>query len=173
MANNFDLRGLQNVIRRVAETPKKAEQAMQRSRSTVARRVKPFARRDIQAEYNLRAARIDQGLAVSQTQDTIVLTGAKRGVGEIEFAGRHSRRQKGASSQVRKDKGRSIDPGSFIATLHGGNRQMVIRDTKKRLPISVLYGPSIAQMLRRPGRAERIADFAQTVLSAEIARLLR
>ena len=43
---------------------------------------------------------------------------------------------------------------------------------KMRQPIAIEYGRSIAQMLRRPGRAEHLADFAQSLLTAEIKRLL-
>lgn len=173
MSRSFDLSGVRKAIERVAATKKAADQAVRQARSTVVRRVKTFTRRDIQGEYNLRAARVDQGLVVRQSADAIEIIGAKRGIGEIEFGGRHSRKQKGASSQVRRDRARSVDPGSFIATFRGGNKHMAIRDSRRRLPISILYGPSIAQMLRRPGRAERIGEFARSVLAAEIERILR
>lgn len=44
---------------------------------------------------------------------------------------------------------------------------------KRREAIDIEYGPSIAQMLRREGRAERLGNFAARILSQELARLSR
>lgn len=172
MGVTFDLSGIRRVAERVADTRKKAETALQRSKSTVARRIVPEVRRDMQTEYNLTATRINKGLTAKQTPDGVELFGSGRGVGLIEFGGKHSRRQAGASAQARKDESRHVYGGTFIAKGKSGNRQIFTRTRKSRLPIEPLYGPSIAGMLRSPGRADRVGEFAQKILASEIKRLL-
>lgn len=173
MASTFDLSGLRSTIARVAATPKKAEQAISRTKGTLARRIVPEARRDIQTEYPLTATRINKGLYSRPDAEGVVLVGEGRGIGLIEFGGRHSRRQAGASAQARVDEPRHIYAGTFIAAGKNGNRQIFQRSRKARLPIEPLYGPTIAAMIRRPGRADRLADFARSLLSAEIERQFR
>lgn len=182
MAKKIDLSGIKRIAQRVAETPKKAEQAVQRARVTLRRRIVPEARRDIQAEYNLKASRITAGLTARNTPEGVELVGSKRGIGLIEFGGRATKA--GATAKVRKDGGASIRPSAFVAPLLGNNPHIVERYGKKRRmtagryvgkmrqPLSVEYGPSIAQMLRRPGRAEHLGDYAQNILTSEILRLL-
>lgn len=135
---------------------------------TLARRIPVAARRDMQQEYNLPAARITAGLSVSRTQDSVVLVGAKRGIGLIAFGARQTRRGV-VVSMLRGKTERYAD--AFIATGRGGNRQVFVRQTRARLPIKTLYGSSVATMLRKAGRAERLADIAQDVVRAETARL--
>lgn len=182
MARNFDLSGIRRIAARVAETQQAADKAINRARSTLRRRIVPEARRDIQAEYNLKAARITAGLTARNTAEGVELIGSKRGIGLIEFGGKATKT--GATAKVRKDGGASVRPGAFIAPLLGNNPHIVERYGKKRRmtagryagkmrqPIAIEYGPSIAQMLRQPGRSEELAGFAQNLLTAEIERLL-
>ena len=183
MAKKIDLTGIRRIAERVAETAKEADKAVARALVTLRRRIVPEARRDIQTEYNLKAARINAGLRASNITDGVELVGSKRGVGLIEFGGKATKT--GATARVRVGGALSERPGAFVAPLLGGNTHIVERYGKKRVmtagrykgkkrqPLSVEYGPSIAQMLRRPGRAEHLADFAQTLLASEIRRLLR
>jgi hypothetical protein len=43
---------------------------------------------------------------------------------------------------------------------------------KKRQPLVVEYGPSVAQMLRKGRRPERLVDFARGLLANEVDRQL-
>lgn len=183
MAKNIDLSGIRRIAEHVAATQLAADKAVERARGTLRRRVVPEARRDIQAEYNLKAGRITAGLTARNTAEGVELIGSKRGIGLIEFGGKATKT--GATAKVRKDGSASVRPGAFVAPLLGNNKHIVERYGKKRRmtagryagkmrqPLSVEYGPSIAQMLRRPGRAEHLGEFAQTLLSQEISRLLR
>jgi hypothetical protein len=150
---------------------RESEKAEQRAVGTLARRLPVEARRDIQAEYNLPAARITQGLSVTRGNGYVELRASKRGIGAINFGARQVGRRTGGV-RVEILRGRPDTwPDAFIATGRGGNRQMFMRSTSKRLPIKTVYGPSVAQMLRKPGRAERLAVFAQDILRSEFQRL--
>lgn len=186
MAKKIDLSGIRRIAERLADTAKQADKAVERARGTLRRRIVPEARRDIQAEYTLKAGRITQGLTAKNIQDGVELIGSKRGIGAIEFGGKWRQGQPvGAVYKFKQSSSGAPVPGTFIATLTGGNKHIVSRQGAKRVmtqgrykgrsrqPLAVEYGPSIAQMLRRPGRAEHLADFAQTLLSTEITRLLR
>lgn len=179
MPVTVDLAGLDDARNRLAQAGKDADLALKRARGTLVRRLPVEARRDIQTEYALGAIRIGRGLSVRVEADAVVLTGAKRGVGLIEFGGRWGgRRSAGATAQVHTGGGRTTRPHTFIATGASGNRQIFERATiggrrAGRWPIVAAYGPSVAQMLRRPGRAERLTDVAEGVLDAEIDRLAK
>ena len=148
--------------------------ARDRAVGTLARRLPVIARRDMQAEYNLRASRIAEHLSASRGDGYVELRGQKRGIGLIEFGGRWGgRKSAGATAQRRRNGGRESYPGTFIATLKGGNRHIVERVGKKRLPIELFYGPSISQMLRNQPRRERLRTAAEEILDAEIERLTR
>lgn len=172
-----DLSGLLAFRDGLASASRNADKAAQRARATLARRLPVAARRDIQTEYALKASRINAGLSVRNEADAVVLTGAKQGVGLIEFAGRWGgRKTTGASAQVHVGGARTVRPGSFIAVGRNANRHIFARAMlggrrAGRLPLVTAYGPSIAQMLRRPGRADRLADLAQSILAAEVERL--
>lgn len=182
MARKIDISGIRRAAERISATIKEADKAVQRARGTLRRRIVPEARRDIQAEYNLKAARITAGLSARNLADGVELIGSSRGIGLIEFGGKAT--PTGATAVVRKGAAASTRPGAFIAPLLGGNRHIVERYGKKRVmtkgryvgklrqALSVEYGPSVAQMLRRPGRADHLAEYAQTILSGEIKRLL-
>lgn len=182
----FDISGIARMAKRVADTAREADKAVSRATATLRRRLPVEARRDIQEEYNLPAGRIRRGLTSRTIDGGVELTGSARGVGAIEFGGRwRGRKSDGATYMIRHGGDNSPLPGSFIATLLNGNRQIVERKGPKqrmtkgvnkgrmKQPLQVVYGPSVAQMLRRPARGEHLADYAQTILSAEIERLLR
>jgi len=136
---------------------------------TLRRRLVVEARRDIQNEYNLKAGRISQDLSVRESAAGIVLRGAWRGIGLMNFGARQTRQ--GVTASVFKGQ-RSLRPSAFIAPMRNGNRQVAQRVGKSRLPIAVQYGATVAQMLRKGQRPERLAQYARGVLRAETERLL-
>jgi len=168
-----DVSGILAEAQRLRGFPANAKQATKRAVGTLARRLPVEARRDIQNEYALPANRITQDLSAKTEDSAVVLTGYARPVGLIEFGGRWAgRKSQGATARVFVAEGQHNYGGTFIARLKNGNKQIVDRTTKKRLPLKTLYGPSVASMLRKGQRESRLADLAQDVLSAEIARLL-
>lgn len=186
MPASVDLTGLRRQIERLGKTQKAAEQAVKRARGTLARRIVVEARRDIQTEYTLPANRITAGLFTRNNGDAVELTGVARGVGLINYKSTGGTKRKPLMVQVRTgDAPTQYDNTYFRATGLNGNRQLFERLPEKRRMVAgnykgrlrnvirSTYGPSVAQMLRRPGRADRLAGVAQKILAAEIERLVR
>lgn len=165
---SFDVRGIVQEAARLRRLATTLPLAVRRGIGTLARRLPVAARRDMQQEYNLPAGRINAGLTVSRTADAVELRGSKRGIGLVAYGARQTKR--GVVVSILRGKTETW-PDAFIAAGRNGNRQVFVRKGRERLPIDALYGSSIATMLRKPGRAERLADAAQKVVSAEIARL--
>jgi len=172
MPTKIDTSGVLRSANRFSTIAKNLPQAKQRAIGTLVRRIQVEARRDIQEEYNLPAGRINQGLSVSKSTDSVSLRASGKGIPKINFAGRQPK--KGiVSYQVFKQGARATLPEAFIAKGLSGNAQILQRISKPRLPIATQYGPSVAQMLRKQGRPERLGDFAQAILSKEIDRILK
>ena len=148
------------------------ETVRKRTVGTLTRRLPVIARRDIQEEYHLPAARITAGLMTRSAGNAVELTGSKRGIGFVAYGARASRKN-GVMVTLLHAKGSDRWPDAFIATGRGGNVQAFVRKGHARLPIKTLYGSSIATALRKPDRQQRITDAAQDVLRGEIDRLTR
>lgn len=145
-----------------------------RAAATLARRLPVEARRDIQTEYNLPAARIRDGLTARRGAGFVELRASKRGIGLINFGGRWpGRKSAGAIARVFRNETAHSYAGTFIAKGRGGNLQIFERRGKGALPLRVFYAPSLAQMLRKLGRKERLALFARQFLVDENVRINR
>lgn len=168
-----ELGGALEVAQQLSNVPARILQAQKRALGTMRRRLATEAKRDIGAEYNLKAGRIAEGLAVRNVADGVKLIGRSRGINAIEFRATWSRRMKGgARFAVKRGGDRGGREGSFIATGRNNNRLVFERKGNKRLPIQAVYGPSIGQMLKHGRRPERLAEFAIRILEAEQRRLL-
>lgn len=151
---------------------------------TLQRRLPVEARRDIQAEYDVPAARIRKDLAARNTAAGLKLVGYFRGIGLRNFRARDLRKSGGGVSYAIFSGRRESLPSAFFAGLNSGNAQVVQRSGpkrvmtagrykgKKREPLVAEYGPSVAQMLRKGRRPERLADYSRGVVRAEIERLI-
>ena len=186
MPASVDLSGLRRQIERLGKTQKAAEQAVKRARGTLSRRIVVEARRDIQTEYTLPANRITAGLFTRNNGDAVELTGVARGVGLINYKSTGGTKRKPLMVQVRTGEAPTqYDNTYFRATGLNNNKQLFERLPEKRRMLAgnykgkvrnvirSTYGPSVAQMLRRPGRSGRLADTAQAILRDEIERLGR
>jgi hypothetical protein len=188
MPTDIDLSPLRSAAVFVGRRAADVDKVVQRARVTLARRLVVEARRDIQTEYALPATRIRAGLTVRNEGETVVLTGSKKGVGLINYPNTGGRRGKPFLVQIRRDEGRTLwDDGTFVGTALGGSKQAFVRDTrakpqrmtrgvnKGRLkqPLLRQFGPSVAQMLGRPERRERLAEFGGRILGSEIDRQFR
>jgi len=170
---SVELTGAVDAFQAMQAVPRRILQAQKRALGTVQRRLGTEAKRDIGAEYNLKASRIAQGLVVRNTTDGIKLIGRSRGINAIEFRGTWSRRMKGGARYAIKRGGdRGGRDGAFIARGKNGARLMFERAGDKRLPLRAVYGPSIGQMLKHGRRPERLAEFALRILQSEQKRLL-
>jgi hypothetical protein len=169
---NIELDGALQAAQGLSDVPSRILRAQQRALATLGRRLPVQARRDIQAEYNLKAGRITQGLRLRNAADGLVLVGSARGINALQFGATWSRRMKGARFTIKRGGDRSAHEGSFIATGKNGNRLVFERKGTARLPIQAVYGPSVGQMLKHGRRPERLAEFAIRTLQAEQQRLL-
>lgn len=184
----FDLQGALAASRNLGLLAERLPSMERRAVQTLRRRLPVEARRDIQQEYNVSAQRINRDLKVHSTPEGLRLVGQFRGVGLMQFGARQVR--KGVTAAILRGK-RSLHPGAFLASLLmgkwsliGGNVQAVSRQGPKRVmtqgrykgkrrqPIAVEYGATVAQMLAKGRRPERLAEYARGVLGDEMRRLL-
>ena len=172
----IDANGVLNAARRVSAIPAKLALAQRRALGTLRRRWPVIARRDIQTEYALSAQRIRAGLSVRTTREGVELVGVARGVGLRNFASKRSADDRGLNFTAlrgqrgfrrsgfhRRHAGTDI---AFVRTLISGDKRV------PRTPIIRLYGPSLAQMLRKGDRPERMAQAGLDVIATDIDRLL-
>jgi hypothetical protein len=194
-----ELTGTIDAARGFDAVPAQILRAQQRALATLRRKLGTEAKRDIGAEYNLRAQRIAEGLNVKPTPDGISLVGKSRGINAIQFGATWKRvknsgvlatsslspytkikfggKLRGQSSEgavfaVKRGAARTAHAGSFIARGANGALLVFERQGKSRLPLQGVYGPSIGQMLKHGRRPERLVDFAIRTLQFEQQRLL-
>ncbi|MGO1069579.1 hypothetical protein [Lysobacter sp. CA199] len=170
----IDANAVLEAAKRVSEIPAKVAVAQRRALGTLRRRWPVIARRDIQTEYALSAQRTRAGISVRTTREGVELVGVARGVGLANFGarktadgltysarrGKRGFRRSGFTSQYRGT------PIAYERTPISGERRV------PRTPIQRLYGPSLAQMLRKGDRPERMGQAGLDVITAEIDRLL-
>lgn len=161
-----------------------------RAASTLKRRLVPFAKRDIGAEFNLPSREIGKRLRARGDATSVTLTGIGRPQTLIKFGARQN--ASGIAVQVRRGKALQI-AHAFIRVPAGapsaGPQVLIRQDVTPQLPddvneiaivdhhkhgypIALLGGPGVADMLRDDARAKRIDDFAQKTFAAEVDRLL-
>lgn len=199
---NFDLGGALQAQRDMGLLADRLPWMQERAIRTLARRLPVEARRDIQAEYNILARRVREHLTarVISGGDSTRLAGVrlvgqwKRGIGLRNFSGRATR--KGVTYSVYRGR-RSLAEGAFLARLKGGNVQAVERVTslpkvqrkytdrrgkghgpvrqRTRMdhPLQVLYRSTVAQMLAKGRRPERLLDYSRGILQREVERQLQ
>lgn len=188
----FDYSGLLSVVRDLQGVQAKLPLLNKRLLGRIQRRLPVEARRDIQQEYNLNAGRINKGLSSRQITGGVMLVGEARGIGLVNFSATYrGRSAPGVSVQVTKKKGRVTLPRTFIPKNRNPNQVFIRRElltgTGKVVKVSDhihgqpsrggsslvrLYGPSVAQMLKKEDRVKRLGDFTATVVEEETIRLL-
>lgn len=171
----FDLSGAMAAQRNLVTLSGALYQIEPKVLTFVQRRLPVEARRDILREYNISAGRVMKDLKVTPTNSGIRLTGFWRGIGKMQFGARQTR--EGVTYGVFKGQGRKLAKSAFIMGLKRGqvskgNTHVVQRKTKARFPIEVLYDPTVAQMLAKGDRPQRLADYAVGLVGQEYTRLL-
>lgn len=161
-----------------------------RAAATLKRRIVPFAKRDIGAEYNLTAREIGKRLRATGDASSVTLNGLGRPLTLIKFGAKQN--ASGVVAQIRKGQALQI-AHAFIrvpAGAPGAGPQVMIRQEvtpqlpddvqeiavvdhgKLGYPIALLGGPGVADMLRDDARGARLDAFAQKTFAAEVGRLL-
>ncbi len=190
LAFRFELQGALAVSRNLGVLASRLPKIEQTAMATLRRRLYTQARRDIQAEYSVGAQRIAKDLRTRVQGDIVSVTGYFRGIGLRQFGARDLRKSRRGVSYTIFSGHRSREPKAFFASLKrggaaAGNEHVVQRLKQRRVMtagrykgkvrnvLETEYGPTVAQMLRKGRRPERLADFARGVLRAEVERLLR
>src|SRR5690606_17836501 len=87
-----------SVSRKLSQLSGQLPWIQRRAMATLRRRLPVYARRDMQAEYNIGARRVNQDLSSRIDGDTIKLTGHWRGIGLMNFGARETR--KGVTASI-------------------------------------------------------------------------
>lgn len=177
-----DLDGILSASRNLGSLSARLPLLHARAIGTLGRRLPVQARRDIQAEYQIGARRLNQDLQAQSTEDGVRLVGRFRGIGLRNFGARQTRR--GVTAAVLRGR-RSLREHAFLGVGVNRNAQVFRREGpkremkagryvgKRRQPLVAEYGATAAQMLAKGRRPERLIDYARGVLAAETERLLR
>lgn len=179
---NMSVTGVLDATRDLSAFASKMPTIQKRSILSLLRRAPVQARRDIQVEYSVPAARIRKDLGARLINQGIRVTGYFRGIGLRNFSARQT--AQGVTASVLRGK-RTLRRSAFIARMLSSNEQAVGREGeprlmmrgryigKRRQPLVVKYGPTAAQMLRKGRRPERLLEFSRGVLRAEVDRQLK
>ena len=136
-----DVTALAQKLARVAGN---APTAFRRAAATVSRGGLTAAKRATTAIYNLPQQRVADDISVSNDGLTVTITARKRAPTLAAYGGRMLR--KGYAVTIRKDRGRVLlNRKVFTPPKFGG--KPFERVGAARLPIRVLYGPSVADMM--------------------------
>lgn len=142
--------GIGNLARDLARVVSDAPKVFAQAASSVARASTTEGKREITAIYGIKQSRVAEGLKSVAEGYTVVTTGKAKGITLQSFGGRQT--TNGYSATVRKGRRRLIR-GGFTPVKFAGIPFK--REGSARLPIKVLYGPSVASMLRNREVSER------------------
>ena len=145
--------GIGNLARDLARVVSDAPKVFAQAASSVARASGTEAKREITAIYNIKQARVAQGIKSSAKGYEVITTAKGKDVPTLaSFGGRQT--AKGYVATVKKGR-RKVYRKGFTPTKFAG--VPFEREGSARLPIKVLYGPSVASMLRNREASERFA----------------
>jgi len=143
--------GIGNLARDLANVAKDAPKVFTQAASTVARASGTEGKREITAIYNIKQARVAEGLkSVARGYEVITTAKGKNVPTLASFGGKQT--PKGYAAAVKKGR-RKLNRKGFTPVKFNG--VPFEREGSARLPIKVLYGPSVASMLRNREVSER------------------
>lgn len=158
------------------KTPNVIANALNRSMSNLIANIN----REVRAKYNVKASDIKGSLERKRANKNNLSTFVKSKSGVIGL--NHfkvsplkvqPKRKKTIKAAVKKGATKSL-PGGFVQDVNG--LKVFVRNTKKRLPIRRLYGPSIPQMIENENIREELDKKARAMfkqrLDYEISRVI-
>lgn len=133
--------------------PKLIDKALDRALQSAAMKMRTRISKEARVLYNVKAGDISKTVRIHKLRSPPgrLLLYQGRMIGLDKFGARPKviktarGRRVGATVLVRKDRGRKLVSGAFIANVHGA--KVFERAGDKRLPIERKYGPSIAHMV--------------------------
>lgn len=177
-------RQLTALQRQLESVSKNAKRDMGRALSSTQRATVTETGRALADGYTASTRRIKANTRASKVNTTdlsFTITGLRKPIQLQEYKHKATKKS-GVSAQVRKTEGFKRIPTAFKVTAGnfgggGGSKARVFQRQRLlgggqvgRLPIVVLYGPSVADMLNNEKVVDRIGGFALNKLSAEIIR---
>ena len=131
-------------------------------------RIRTRSLREVRKHYNIRAKALRSFTVARRSRRALlianlVIKGPRLPIHEFGA----KQRRKGVSVRIRKDTGRTVIKGTFIAELSSGKISVFKRRNEKRLPIDILYTTSPAQMFEQEG-----VKAAENVLDSDAAKIL-
>lgn len=155
-----DTTAISTLAKRLQAVAKDQPKVFAQAASSVARASGTEAKREITAIYNIKQKRVGESLTSVTKGYEVITTGKAKGITLASFGGRPA--AKGYSAAVRKGS-RKVIRGGFESTIavkrKDGSEGSVTLPMKRlgrsRYPIKVLYGPSVASMLRNREVSER------------------
>ena len=143
--------GIGNLARDLARVVSDAPKVFAQAASSVARASGTEGKREIVAIYNIKQSRVAEGLkSVAKGYEVITTAKGKDVPTLASFGGRQTAR--GYAAAVKKGRRKVYRKGFTPAKFAGVPFE---REGSARLPIKVLYGPSVASMLRNREVSER------------------
>ena len=175
---------------RLASLRDGGDKIIARAVSTLKRRLTPWMKRDIAQQYTLPSNKIGSRLRCKGDANSVTLIGLGRNQRLTNFPCRQTR----SGVRVEIQKGRPVDIShAFIQAPTGSaaasgpqafirNAAMtdlpddvvdiaVVAKDKHGYPISLLGGPSVAEMMASGDRIDRATDFGRQVFGDEVDRL--
>lgn len=142
--------GIGNLARDLANVAKDAPKVFTQAAASVARASGTEAKREITAIYNIKQQRVGQSLISFAKGFEVITTGKAKGITLQSFGGKQA--ANGYMAAVHKGR-RKLIKGGFTPPKFAG--VPFKREGKERTPIKVLYGPSVASMLRNREVSDR------------------
>lgn len=166
-----DSRQYDTLIKRFEDAGKNAPVELKRALVTSQRAAKTEFSRAARAIYNVKNASFQRNFRLTppdQARLSYIVIGEKRGITVAAFGARPVK--KGLSVQIRKDGARTVIAGGFFPSSGGKSGVPFKRDGKARLPISTLYGPSAADMIKAKAVRDPALQITKTRLADDITK---
>jgi hypothetical protein len=171
-----DTSGLRALTQKLQRASRNFPRDAARALSSTQRATRTEATRAMAEVYTAGRRRLGAGLRVSNVDKAALaftITGSRAPIQLQDF--QHRANSRGVQVQVLRSGGMQSLPSAFRADVGGRGRlfQRAVRNGARvgRLPIKLLFGPSVADMLTHKQVGARITVFASRKLGAELIRL--
>ncbi len=149
-------------------------QVMARVLNRTSTTVKTAMSRMVRQELNLRAKDINALVRVqraSRQSHVVTITVLGRSVPLIDYAARQTAR--GVTVKVKRQGGRKLVEGAFIATMRSGHRGVFKRKGARRLPIRELFSTAVVQYLDDDEVIGQLGQVARDAFENHLDREIR
>lgn len=161
--------------RKLAGMPRETNLAITRAANRAIQQAKTVGSKKVRSTYNIQKSNLDSRINIIKSNGSSAMArfiAKGRPLKDINF--KNIQRKKGIFVQVKKGQGGVIN-GAFYAAVNTGVG-IFTRKTRKRFPIEMKYGPSVAQMFGNTNVVKEVTDIGakafETRLHHEVERIL-